>query len=97
MSAEENPTRNPPADCTDDACPINFTSQPTLDTDKKDSGESVSDPILSRITLYDCNGNTVPISEVENKIIGFYVGASWCPPCRLFAPVSINLLSSQRR
>ncbi|CAG8502768.1 4456_t:CDS:2 [Paraglomus brasilianum] len=93
MSAEENITRNPPADCTDDTCPINFTSQPTLDADKKDCA---NDPILSRITLYDCNGNKVPTSEVENKIIGFYVGASWCPPCRLFAPRLCAFLEDNR-
>ncbi|CAG8640101.1 8573_t:CDS:2, partial [Paraglomus occultum] len=98
MSAEEKLTRNPPADCTDDVCPINFTSQQsTEDTDKKNSGAIASDdPILSKISLYDCNGNTVPTSEVENKIIGFYVGASWCPPCRLFAPRLCAFLEDNR-
>ncbi|CAG8549196.1 622_t:CDS:2 [Ambispora leptoticha] len=44
----------------------------------------LNDPLLSQITLQDGNGNNVPVSTIadNNKIIGFYFGATWCPPYR---------------
>ena len=26
-------------------------------------------------------------SELQNKIVGLYFTASWCPPCRQFTPI----------
>ncbi|MEM7394659.1 MAG: thioredoxin-like domain-containing protein, partial [Verrucomicrobiota bacterium] len=31
-------------------------------------------------------GNDVPISTLDDKVIGIYFSASWCGPCRRFTP-----------
>ncbi|CAG8559982.1 1694_t:CDS:2 [Ambispora gerdemannii] len=56
----------------------------------------LNDPILSQITLQDGNGNNVPVSDIVNKIIGFYFGATWCRPCQKFAPILCSFLDSHK-
>ena len=43
--------------------------------------------------LYDCSTKTnVPVSEtLTNKTVLLYFSAHWCPPCRRFTPVLIEL------
>ncbi|KAL1918714.1 uncharacterized protein VTP21DRAFT_2736 [Calcarisporiella thermophila] len=54
--------------------------------------------ILFRLKIEDGNGNKVPVYELvtENKMIGFYFGASWCPPCQQFSPVLCDFLEKNR-
>jgi nucleoredoxin len=37
-------------------------------------------------TLKDVNGNEIPRSSLDGKLIGVYFSAEWCPPCRGFTP-----------
>ena len=34
--------------------------------------------------LLDSDGKEVSASVLENKIVGIYFSAQWCPPCRHF-------------
>lgn len=36
--------------------------------------------------VVDKNGNVVPAADLQNKLIGLYFSAHWCPPCRQFTP-----------
>ena len=36
-------------------------------------------------------GHKAELSELNGKIIAVYFSASWCPPCRAFSPLLVNL------
>lgn len=36
--------------------------------------------------LLTADGEEVSIRELENKKVGIYFSAHWCPPCRIFTP-----------
>jgi len=37
-------------------------------------------------TLIKKGGESISVSELDGKVVGFYFSAHWCPPCRGFTP-----------
>lgn len=35
-------------------------------------------------------GEPVELSSLEDKVVGFYFSAHWCPPCRMFTPKLVD-------
>ncbi|NLB54858.1 MAG: redoxin domain-containing protein [Lentisphaerae bacterium] len=44
--------------------------------------------------LINLAGEKVPVSELEGKTLGILFTAHWCPPCRAFSPVLVDVYNS---
>ena len=47
-------------------------------------------PSLFPEKILDSKGKTVSSKVLENKIVGIYFSAQWCPPCRNFTPALVE-------
>jgi len=47
-------------------------------------------PSLFPEKILDSQGKTVSSKVLENKIVGIYFSAQWCPPCRNFTPALVE-------
>ena len=48
--------------------------------------KSYSDSSLFPSKILDSKGKSVSSKVLDNKIVGIYFSAQWCPPCRHFTP-----------
>lgn len=63
----------------------NTTSYPTLETEQKNPQTSESEENKTKapdFTIYDSDGNSITLSDMEGKPIVLNFWASWCPPCK---------------
>jgi nucleoredoxin len=44
------------------------------------------DYVLPFSTVLDKNGNIMPVSSLDGKLVALYFAASWCDPCLKFTP-----------
>ena len=47
--------------------------------------------------LLDSDGKEVSASVLENKIVGIYFSAQWCPPCRHFTPSLVEFRNKNKK
>ena len=52
---------------------------------------------LAAIESLETNeGKPVKLSDLEGKIVGLYISASWCPPCVAFSP-ELNAFAAKHK
>jgi len=56
----------------------------SLSLPAKETGSSDSSLFPGKIL--DSKGKSVSSKVLDNKIVGIYFSAQWCPPCRHFTP-----------
>lgn len=47
--------------------------------------------------LTDANGKEVTLASLQNKFVGIYFSAHWCPPCRAFTPKLVKFRDANKQ
>ena len=69
---------------------ITFSFGTVLDAKKKSES-------LFPAKLLDSDGKEVSSEVLNNKIIGIYFSAQWCPPCRHFTPSLVEFRDKNKK